>query len=1552
MTKNQVKGKSGKVTGKRKFRMRKRARRTTASLLLVSALVISLVPTQRKTEAYVNPNTNVLALYNDDNPSDTETVVKKYPYVTESDTSVPAADTTYYAFPIGSEIKDGMGSDARTYYVIDSSAMTEKEPVPVFEMGEVELSADTNFSPGRYNSLKKYLGYATNSNMPTIDLTNGVCYNDSSPSDIPEYTSKVESDNEYGYEFRKFALAYADPEVPDPFGNNYKLGKLTIKYMRLKEPVADPESEEEPTPLDPSLEENWEETGAEDTQYVCTKHHNIAIICDKAFENRAEIETIKMPEAMLYKIGNYAFRRCSGLKSIDIGNKVNSIGYMAFAGCRSLKDLVIKDCVTLATIGDGAFAECGFDSVTLPYHDGLKIGSGAFYGCESLDDATNTMFSRFNEKGGGAITIGPYAFANCGSLTRMEMYKDLQNTGNGYPDYEGLFAGDDSLAKVTLPANYGKGNKTSSPKTLGQYMFQGCNSLEELEFNQDNGRDAQPYDDWQFVTDATIENAKKSNSSYDQATVPSGFFITGPNPYPASNEAAAHESAVKYSNVYHYRDEFGNDIYELKQVGYVFNFTPGGVINSIIPTDEADSELTIPRQIAKWPITRIAASAYDPNKNGYGDKLKKLTIQDNIMEVGTGAFKNADGLEELYIQTKGLNLGNSAFEDCDELVYVEFKQTEGAGATQIGDDCFRTCRNLMEVDFMDDDISSDEIIPVNVTSIGTDAFKTYRDTPFKDSDINTVAKSRNIPINRLGSSENSLNDTDLWLIMKGSPEGYPYRFALGLDSETKGGNIVSSKDNSYITFTTGNYWTNDTDKLNYGNVSAVYNGNKLNGEVGPTLLTYPTENTQVGWRKDDSGNLTDPYTIKDVVDRGANGYKLSTTEVQVIDSAKNIRVPAGIEHIDQTHNTLDSSDKYLRGIEGDLDVYGKYVNTITLNLSKLPSEEGLFQDDLYLSSVTFKQDIKDMGTSPFLFKLDNYPWKEGGTPDSSLQNVIFEGDAMVGKESGTSNNPYYWCDNGIIYSYDGTDTVLEEVLYGRGNPLLDNISQNVVSVKNDPELANVTKIREKAFMNCPYLIKVDLSSAQKLKTIPTDCFANDSRIKQIKLPESVNSIDSGAFYGLDDFYEVWIYGKEVGISPTAFDKTKNPTAYVYEGSAAEDQVKRSGIDYEYIDGRCRVKFWAVNEQGVPQIVLVDGQEVQLADLHGKVDVPEAPVREGYKFIGWESDNGSTVKDILEDPTNFYARYEPDSSSSSSSSSSTGSSSDSTSTSTTQSTTKSTTSTTGSTTSQSTTSGSSSTDRSSSSSSSSNSSSSTGSSSSGSSSNSSTLNSSTVPIVISGYASSPGAAAGTIGGAAGNGAGGGNTATTGGRTNVVSSAKGITDTGKMSARVNGSSDNYVVKISETQEANDSAQAALTKEFGSLDNIRYLPMDISLYDSTGTTKISPVPAGVTVSVTIPIPDDLVIYGGNNKIGSTAGGSLEKMAPRFTVINSVPCMTFTASHFSPYVVYVDTANLTEAGVLDSTPKTADPIHPKWFLVTGLIASALFMFLKRDPEEAAAAA
>lgn len=207
---------------------------------------------------------------------------------------------------------------------------------------------------------------------------------------------------------------------------------------------------------------------------------------------------------------------------------------------------------------------------------------------------------------------------------------------------------------------------------------------------------------------------------------------------------------------------------------------------------------------------------------------------------------------------------------------------------------------------------------------------------------------------------------------------------------------------------------------------------------------------------------------------------------------------------------------------------------------------------------------------------------------------------------------------------------------------------------------------------------------------------------------------------------------------------------------------------------------------------------------------------------------------------------------------------------------------------------------------------------------------------------PATPASTGGNSGGNGGGG--TGTTGsGDTRVDITKPGISNKDLATANVNGSTDNFVVKITETEEATRAVADALTGKYGSLENILYYAMDISLYDATGTVKITDT-TGLSVDITIPIPDALVAYGGNNMAGAVVNGNqLESLNESFTTINGIPCIRFTATHFSPYTVYVDTGNLTE-GMLDTTPKTGDPIHPKWFLSLGLACLSVILFMKKD--------
>ncbi len=191
----------------------------------------------------------------------------------------------------------------------------------------------------------------------------------------------------------------------------------------------------------------------------------------------------------------------------------------------------------------------------------------------------------------------------------------------------------------------------------------------------------------------------------------------------------------------------------------------------------------------------------------------------------------------------------------------------------------------------------------------------------------------------------------------------------------------------------------------------------------------------------------------------------------------------------------------------------------------------------------------------------------------------------------------------------------------------------------------------------------------------------------------------------------------------------------------------------------------------------------------------------------------------------------------------------------------------------------------------------------------------------------------------SGNGNGNSGTT-----VDVSKDGISDKDVASATVNGSTDDFTVKIREDADATLAVATALKNRYGSLEDIRYVAMDISLYDESGTKEITDT-SGLAVTVTIPIPDELRKYAGNNKVAAVVGNyELDQLTPTFSTINGVPTVTFTATHFSPYTVYVNLQNLSDGTIADDTPKTGDMLHPKWFLAIGLALASAVLFLKKD--------
>ena len=181
-------------------------------------------------------------------------------------------------------------------------------------------------------------------------------------------------------------------------------------------------------------------------------------LCAKAWDTDND-GYLSAPEAAAVKdLGDRVFfeQPITSFKELSFFINLKSIHSYAFAGCTSLKSIVIPDKVT--AIYSLAFWRCSsLTSVTLP--DGVtSIGSYAFNECSNLSSINIPN---------GVTTIGDYAFQYCSSLTSITLPNGLTKIG----DY--TFGYCNGLTTVTIP---------NSVTDIGRYAFFSCSGLTTVTF--------------------------------------------------------------------------------------------------------------------------------------------------------------------------------------------------------------------------------------------------------------------------------------------------------------------------------------------------------------------------------------------------------------------------------------------------------------------------------------------------------------------------------------------------------------------------------------------------------------------------------------------------------------------------------------------------------------------------------------------------------------------------------------------------------------------------------------------------------------------------------------------------------------------------------------------------------------------------------------------------------------------------------------------------------------------------------------------------------------
>lgn len=198
-------------------------------------------------------------------------------------------------------------------------------------------------------------------------------------------------------------------------------------------------------------------TGLNITKIVVEKY--ISTIGNYAFAGLSEVTEITLPTTV-YEIGDYAFKNCAGLKSVEILNslELGIISEGMFYGCTSLETIKLPD--NIQKIENLAFANCkSLRSFIVP-KDVTQISEGTFLNCESLSNITLR-----NE----ITAIESSAFAGCG-LTEIQLPSGITSIG------EEAFAGN-KFTEIIIPSGVSK---------LGAGAFSGCGLLQSISVEENN----------------------------------------------------------------------------------------------------------------------------------------------------------------------------------------------------------------------------------------------------------------------------------------------------------------------------------------------------------------------------------------------------------------------------------------------------------------------------------------------------------------------------------------------------------------------------------------------------------------------------------------------------------------------------------------------------------------------------------------------------------------------------------------------------------------------------------------------------------------------------------------------------------------------------------------------------------------------------------------------------------------------------------------------------------------------------------------------------------